>query len=659
MHRLFATCLVLVFASFGGALPAAAQTAPAPAQRPLTAEDFVREPDIADVALSPNGRLVAAFRRDEAGERLVVIDMVDKKLVGSIALPGDIEGDWVEFATDGRVVFGFTLMRIESVNGRYIEYPTASRVMAADVNGARPVILFESARGVRQRAAGYGTFFAGWIDGTREEVMMTALSAKPRLNLYRVNLLTGQARVVEEGTPTTVGWVADKDGRAAMRVDSNTSFSRARLFVRDAAGAWREVRTTSKRDGKGFEPIGATSDPNRIFVYARKDGDDRIGVHVYDLRTAAIVETLFVHPQYDVLGAAIDRKTRAFLGASYIAEGVRYDLRGSGDGAALRGLQSFFGNDYQIEVLDRSDDRKTWLLFAASPQDPGSWYLFNQDRAAVEPVGARNAVIPGRLPQRTRHLSYKARDGLEINGYLTTPSTDKKAWPLIVLPHGGPELRDSFGWDPMAQYFAAFGYAVLQPNYRGSSGYGFAFVRAGRGEWGGKMQDDLTDGVRHLVAQGLADPKRVAIVGASYGGYAALAGATLTPDVYRCAASVVGVTDLPDFLAWNRTRTPGSTDAFDYWVETIGDPETQRDELIAMSPARQAASVRIPIYLAHGVDDEQVPIAQGRKMKRALEAAGKTVTWSEFLSEGHSFSRESEARLYRELATFLRGCNPP
>lgn len=654
MHRLFLAGLALVFLVCGWTTA----FAQAP-QKPLTAEDFVREPDIADVALSPNGRLIAAFRREGDIQRLVVIDMVDKKLIGAIALPGDIEGDWVEFATDGRVVFGFTLMRIESVSGRYIAYPTASRVMAADVNGARPVILFESARGVRQRAAGYGTFFAGWIDGTREEVMMIALSAKPRLNLYRVNLLTGQARMVEEGAPTTVGWVADKDGRAAMRIDSNTSFSKDRLFVRDGAGAWREVRTISKRDRKGFEPIGATDDPNRIFVYARKEGDDRIGVHVYDLRTAAIVETLFVHPRYDVLSAAIDRKTRAFMGASYVSDGVRYDLREPGAGAALRGLQSFFGTDYDISVEDRSEDRKTWLLFASSPQDPGSWYLFNQDRAAVEPVGASNNIIPGRLAQRTRHITYKARDGLEINAYLTTPSSDRKAWPLIVLPHGGPEARDSFGWDPMAQYLAAFGYAVLQPNYRGSSGYGFAFVRAGRGEWGGKMQDDLTDGVRHLVAQGLADPKRVSIVGASYGGYAALAGATLTPDVYRCAASVVGVTDLPDFLAWNRTRTPGSTDAFDYWVETIGDPETQRDELIAMSPARQAASARIPIYLAHGVEDEQVPIAQGRKMKRALEAAGKTVVWSEFLSEGHSFTRESNARLFRELATFLRGCNPP
>lgn len=658
MHRLFAACLVLVFASFGGALPAAAQTAPAPAQRPLTAEDFLREPDIADVALSPNGRLVAAFRRDEAGERLVVIDMVDKKLVGSIALPGDIEGDWVEFATDGRVVFGFTLMRIESVNGRAQE-TRLPRVMSADVTGARPVILFEGTRGVRQRGAAWGTAFAGWIDGTRDEVMMVAYSARGRLNLYRVNLLTGQARMVEEGANTTIGWVADKNGRAVMREDSNTAGTRFRLFVRDAAGAWKQIRTISQRDRRGFDPIGPTENPDRIYVFARKDGDDRIGIHVYDLKTDGIVETLFADPKLDADGAYINRKTRAFEGATIIDPGLRSQFRDAREAAEFRGLQSFFGEDANIHRIDASDDRNVRLLFVDGPQDPGGWYLFDRIQASVEPVGASNSVIPGRLSQRTRHITYKARDGLEIPAYLTTPSADRKAWPLIVMPHGGPEARDSFGWDPLAQYLAAFGYAVLQPNYRGSTGYGFAFTLKGRGEWGGKMQDDLSDGVRHLVAQGFADPKRVAIVGGSYGGYAALAGAALTPDQFRCAASFAGIADLQSFVDWTRSQTPGSTEAYDYWVEAIGDPEAQRDELIAVSPLRQVGAIRVPIYLAHGTWDGIVPIEQSRRMRDALQRAGKTVTWSEFLDEGHSFRRDAAARLYRELATFLRGCNPP
>jgi dipeptidyl aminopeptidase/acylaminoacyl peptidase len=228
---------------------------------------------------------------------------------------------------------------------------------------------------------------------------------------------------------------------------------------------------------------------------------------------------------------------------------------------------------------------------------------------------------------------------------------------MVVLPHGGPESRDHYGFDPYAQFLAAQGYVVVQPNFRGSAGFGEAFALAGRGQWGLRMQDDVTDAVKHMIDTGRADARRICIVGASYGGYAALAGVTLTPELYRCAISIAGVSDLPEMLSSERHESGSASNDFYYWRDSIGDPVKDRAALEAASPRRQAGKAAAPVLLIHGEKDETVPVRQSQIMQDALKAGGKQSRLIRLKDADHywdNWERNDLMTLYQETAAFLK-----
>jgi dipeptidyl aminopeptidase/acylaminoacyl peptidase len=250
---------------------------------------------------------------------------------------------------------------------------------------------------------------------------------------------------------------------------------------------------------------------------------------------------------------------------------------------------------------------------------------------------------------------YKARDGLEIPAYLTLPpGRAPKNLPAVVYPHGGPDERDAIGFDYWAQFMANRGYAVLQPNFRGSSGYGAKFTEAGLRQWGLKMQDDISDGVKKLIADGIVDPKRVCIVGASYGGYAALAGATFTPDLYACAVSFAGISDLPKMLHSNRAQVNSDAKEISFWESRIGSTDENWDQLAATSPARHADQVKCPVLLLHGDGDTNVPIEQSEIEEAALKSAGKNVQFVRLEGDDHySKLGATRVRTLKEIESFL------
>jgi dipeptidyl aminopeptidase/acylaminoacyl peptidase len=259
-----------------------------------------------------------------------------------------------------------------------------------------------------------------------------------------------------------------------------------------------------------------------------------------------------------------------------------------------------------------------------------------------------------------RWYDYKAVDGTELQGVLTLPKgRDPKHLPLVVLPHGGPEAHDTLSFDWWAQALVSRGYAVFQPNFRGSDGYGAAFRNAGFGEWGRKMQTDISDGVRKLAVDGVIDPKRVCIVGASYGGYAALAGVTLEQDVYRCAVSVAGVSDLRRMLVWQRSRSGGENVSLRYWRRFMGAEEGGEAELDKYSPAKLADRAKAPILLIHGKDDTVVPYRHSSAMASALRSAGKPVELIELKEEDHWLSRSAtRQQMLEEAMRFIQQHNP-
>ena len=315
------------------------------------------------------------------------------------------------------------------------------------------------------------------------------------------------------------------------------------------------------------------------------------------------------------------------------------------------------GEGYRFYPVAYAEDPRKMLVFSEGADDAGSYYFIDFTTGAATTVASNYPGLPTEWIAQKQVVTYKAADGLTIHAMLTLPPFhDGKNLPLIVMPHGGPEAHDDIDFDWQSQCLASRGYAVLQPNFRGSTGYGQAFVDAGHGEWGRKMQTDLSDGVRWLAGQGIVDPKRVAILGASYGGYAALAGATLDPGIYNCAVSIAGVADLASMVDWEADNSDnlGSEDIL-YWKQFMG-PASGWDDV---SPAKQAAKASCPVLLIHGTDDTVVPIGQSRRMESALKSAGKTVEFVTYAGQDHWETVGSSAiAMMKAALTFLAKYNP-
>ena len=320
-------------------------------------------------------------------------------------------------------------------------------------------------------------------------------------------------------------------------------------------------------------------------------------------------------------------------------------------------IPQVIGEGYRFRPESYAEDPRKMIVYSEGADDAGSYYFIDFSTGATASVGTNHPDLPAEWIAVKQQISYKAADGLQIHGLLTLPPfKGNKNLPLVVLPHGGPKAHDNVAFDWQSQVLASRGYAVLQPNFRGSTGYGVDFENAGHGEYGRKMQTDLSDGVRWLVSQGIADAKRVAILGASYGGYAALAGATIDTGIYNCAVSIAGISDCAAFVAWkdNTTGNTGS-DAVLYWKLFMG-PESGWDEI---SPDKQAAKASCPVLLIHGTDDTVVPIDQSRRMESALKAAGKSVEFVTYAGQDH-WETVGTARIemMKSALAFLAKHNP-
>jgi dipeptidyl aminopeptidase/acylaminoacyl peptidase len=303
--------------------------------------------------------------------------------------------------------------------------------------------------------------------------------------------------------------------------------------------------------------------------------------------------------------------------------------------------------------MSRSTDYKRVAVLIEKPAEAPVFYFVDYGAKSAAIINEHYPQLVGAKLAPVRTFDYAARDEYALFGYLTLPpDAEAKNLPMVVMPHGGPESRDDAGFDYRAQFLASRGYAVFQPQFRGSSGFGAAHADAGRRQWGMRMQDDVTDGVKSLIAQGIADPKRICIVGGSYGGYAALAGAAFTPELYACAVSINGVTDLPNFIGYITRQGGDESNALYYWRDHIGPPTDA--QVIAKSPARNVSAIRAPILLLHASQDTTVPITQSQAMARALTAANKKFQFIELPGDDHFLSSSTtRVRALSELEKFL------
>jgi dipeptidyl aminopeptidase/acylaminoacyl peptidase len=482
----------------------------------------------------------------------------------------------------------------------------------------------------------------------RDEILVGMNRDNPQLHdVYRLDLNTGDlAKLIDN--PGYAGWLVDEDMvvRGALKPLPEGGFD---LLVRDDAEAgWRTLLTISADDAPNSDVLAFTGDGKSLIAISSAGVNTGRLVRI-DLSSAA-EQVLLADPDADVTGAMLHPDTREPQLGLVLKDRAEYhvlDPAVEPDFESIRAL-----NTGDPSVIGRDEADATWLAAFNDDVRPVRYYAY--DRAA-----RTGRFLFDSRPELSRYelarmepFSFTSRDGLTVHGYVTfPPGGGRSGLPAVLDVHGGPQVRDVWGWNPEAQWFANRGYLCIQVNYRGSTGYGKAFVNAGDREWGAKMHDDLIDAVGYVVEQGWADPDRIAIYGGSYGGYAALVGAAFTPDVFRCAVDIVGPSNLQTLL---ETIPP-------YWApvkaqlyKRVGNPEADKEFLWSRSPLSRVRDIRIPLLIAQGANDPRVKQAESEQIVAALADAGIDYEYLLFPDEGHGFAKpENRLKFYAAAERFL------
>jgi len=621
-------------------------------------EDFLDRPETIRPVLSPNGRYIAFMvhtDHSENGDVLIIrdLDAPDETNASQTGF-GRLPITNITWASDDRVLVTVLRRGLVRVRGVPIDVPTLRTVSYDRRDMSQPTILFESERRVFSNLYNaFGNELVNTLPNEPEHILMAAYRGDS-LDLWRVNILTGEADVVEDANERTRYWHTNAEGYAVMRVDVNSRARRVEIFTRQPGERrWRrtaQFRTSELSDRESdFAWGGASDQPGQIYVFSRPDGSDRRGIYLYDLAEDTYLQTMAEHDRVDISHVVIDPQSGAYLGYAYTDDRFEVEITDSDLRRHFRGLLNFFGEDVSVLPVSFAGDRM--VLFVTGPREAGVYYLYDRASGSVDPLMTLRPRLPADVLHDVEIVRYQASDGVPLTAYLTQPRSGMgPSTPLILLPHGGPERRDDYGFDFIAQYYASRGYAVLQPNFRGSSGYGRNFAESGYGRWGERMQQDLDDAVQVMIDQGRVAPDRICIAGFSYGGYAALMGGATRPDLYQCVFAGAAVTDLLGFVDYWRRHNEF---AHEYWVTAIGNPRTDRERMYLTSPLHLADRMTMPVLLAHGTDDSVVPFDHTERMAMALAQVGGDYFFQTYSDAGHSFEEDGNWRLLLTQTTAM------
>jgi dipeptidyl aminopeptidase/acylaminoacyl peptidase len=485
-------------------------------------------------------------------------------------------------------------------------------------------------------------------------------------DVVKVCTLTGAYETVVKNPGNVVGWGVDHTGCVRLGVTLTDKLTAGFVYREDEKTPWHALRSVDNARGR-IRMLGFDYSNQKLYVAALSP-KGRWAIYPFDPATSALGKAVMDDPVYDVApedilipaydGIALDKsifsdRKQALVGVYYLTEGPKVRWFDPDFAAYQQTIDAALPDTVNL-IKSPTTDEKRMLVLAFSDQDPGTYYLFDAADHTLTRIGSLMSWIKPAQMASMYPIKYKARDGQLIHGYLTLPpGRPQKNLPLVVMPHGGPAVRDVWGFDPLVQMLANRGYAVLQMNYRGSPGYGDAFYRKGRREIGRGIQDDVEDATRWAIKNGLADPKRIAIVGVSYGGYSALFALGHNPDLYCCGISIAGVTDWFSLIK-SRGLNDENKYAREYWNQQIGDPSNDEEFLKSISPVNFADKITAPLLIIQGKDDRTVPPKQASAMIDALEAAGHPPESLFIAHEGHGFtSTESRIAVFKAIDAFL------
>jgi dipeptidyl aminopeptidase/acylaminoacyl peptidase len=639
----------------------------------IPTEDFARMPDFSQMKLSPDGQFVAFLQEHEGRPTLFFRDLQNKETTnidpGFLPIFGLSEGfgtskkviafKWI---SDQRVIFTTTFL-----DQRF------SGVTAVDRDGQHWKALSGIDASVSDSGSGGALSGSETIysfeDAAQNILMLDGGLSQGEDNSYpdvvKVCTLDGTYETVVKNPGKVVWWGVDHTGciRLGVRLTDNSKIS---FTYRENQGApWHTLRSPDASRGE-IRPLAFDYLNQKLYV-AALSSKGRWAIFPFDPATGALGDAVMDDPDYDVAqredlvptidGMVFDQpmfsdRKQALVGVYYLTEVPRARWFDPDFSADQQTIDATLPNTINL-IKNWTQDERRMLVFAFSDQDPGTYYLFDATDRTLTRIGSRMGWIKPGLMAPMYPIKYKARDGQLIHGYLTLPpGRQKKGLPLIVMPHGGPKVRNVWEFDPLVQMFANRGYAVLQMNYRGSPGYGEAFYQKGRLEIGRGLQDDIEDATRWAIKNRLADPKHIAIVGTSYGGYSALFALGRNPDLYCCGISVAGVTDWP---ALGKSMIGGEYKyAREYWNEQFSDLKIDEDFLKSISPVDFADKITAPVLIIQGKDDRTVPSKQAQLMIDALEAAGHPPESLFIAHQGHGFtSTESRIAVFKAIDAFL------
>ncbi len=617
--------------------------APAPATPPPV-EAFGQLPAISDVDISPSGSKLAWIDNSGKLARIVIFDLASNRAVREVNLPAETIPRRVLWADDATLLAGVSVTKIQL--GRKKVQLEWRRWFAIGAVGGEPRMLLTLSGDLERNT---GPVIVRRRTSKPGKIFMAAREAAPGLfsalayNLYEVDLQSGEGKILERGSAFTTSWAVDATGNVVVRGDWNLTTNKFTVSAR-SNGGWRRLYE-GKPCGRPW-PLYLSEDNAAAIGLGSFCEDQRVKLWSLPLDGTgrkALVEV----SQIDVEHLTLDPLDETVVAATLAGDGGQQIWLDKRAEQRLYALRRSFEADW-ITFTGRSADSQRVVIRVEGASRPPVYHLVDYTSKRADIVSEAYPKLANTRFGFVRSFNYDARDSYQLVARLTVPvDSNAQNLPLVVLVHDGPEDRDPDVFDWRAHFFASRGYAVLQPQFRGSTGFGLSHADVGRRQWGLRMQDDVTDAVRAAIAQGIADPKRVCIVGTGYGGYSALTGASATADLYACVASVAGISDLPSMLDYLEK----TSDDFAYWRRHIGDSERT---LIKHSPSRNVSAVRAPILLMHGTEDSVVPLQQSRLMARALKTAGKPHELVELPGEDHWMSQgPTRIRMLSELERFL------
>ncbi len=604
-------------------------------------DDYANLPDVSYASLSPDGRYVA-LARPHNGKQAAFIYDIDNPGDPKVIPNSSDEIDMGSFRWQGPKHLVFEISRsIKKNRSRY----EIKRLISYNVDTKKFATLMSKGAQQVENSNPSMTWVVNRLPNEPNHILMGAFvydarssglakaqslglrdSSGFRVKTFKVDLTNGKAKGKDLGTQDTVDIITTNDGKMIVRLDYNEDRKTYSAHGK-TTGKWKQIyKESTTTRSFNLQGLGQKADTVVISRYGRSGFRELVEMSLLD---GALGKTLYSSPSYDFDHVLFDPNTRQIVGASVKKDRDAYVFFDKD----LKQWQAELAAEFpgqNTALIQWNANRSRFLIYVSGGGNAGEYHLFDTADMSLSKLGARYPKIGKADTAKVVSFDTRASDGLKIPGYLTLPLGKTKAqgpFPTVVLPHGGPEARDNAEFDYWAQFLAAQGYAVYQPNFRGSSGYGGDFRDAGYGEFGGKMIDDVVDGTKALVAQRVAKPGKICIMGASYGGYAALAASVKAPDLYACTISINGVTNVGEFFSWKLETDDKDSQTANYWRRYIGRANLQevpgpKKTTRIWSPSRQASKLKAPVLLFHGKEDTNVPYEQFEFMVSGLKKAG-------------------------------------